>query len=565
MPHIHILPEVEELTKRFDYLKRRRSNFEKAWQDISDLMMPYRGDITTKRTDGRRRVKGVFDTTAMNAADSFVNFIKGAIIPSGNDWIRLRAKPPYSDVLEIRQILDLVAEKILGALADSNFYKESTSFLRDFAILGNATLHVREDAPRIGPGGQTFGGLIFESIPIGQMYWQVGNKGSADFVVRHVTMTALDAARFFGGEAGPDVAQKLSAGQPMEEVSFLHFCFENEDFLHNGVMSADNKPHVSVYIAGYSDPVSGSGGVGGPVIIRKGGYNTPPYIIARWMVVDGEEYGRGRGHLARADAMGINELRRQILIAAGKDLNPPLMVEHDTVVELDITPNGLMVTRPPVKLGPQYLKSDSNYAVADGIARQDREQIQRAFLGDILEEPDTQPRSAEESRQRQSRALARLSASADTVNYEFLDPMIQSVMDIMYRGGALPELDLLGQLAPDANMEVVYQSPFFTAQKQSGVNRVQAFMERRLALFQVTQNPIYLDDIDSDQVTAYDARVSDIPAQILRSPEEVSAIRSARAEKQMMEQRLEQMMQLSQMQPQGQGAPPPEIPEAPGV
>ena len=61
--------------------------------------------------------------------------------------------------------------------------------------------------------------------------------------------------------------------------------------------------------------------------------------------------------------MGINELRRQILLAAGKDLNPPLMVEHDTVVELDITPNGLMVTRPAVKMGPQYLKSDTNLSL----------------------------------------------------------------------------------------------------------------------------------------------------------------------------------------------------------
>ena len=93
-------PPVQELIHRFDYLKKRRYNFEKAWQDISDLMMPYRGDITTKRTTGSRRVKGVFDTTAMNAADSFVNFIKGAIIPSGNDWVRLHAKAPYRTLLK---------------------------------------------------------------------------------------------------------------------------------------------------------------------------------------------------------------------------------------------------------------------------------------------------------------------------------------------------------------------------------------------------------------------------------------------------------------------------------
>jgi len=543
MPH---QTEEKELIKRFEYLKRRRSPHERAWQDITDLMMPYRGDITTKKSEGKRRVKGVFDTTAMNAADSFVNFIKGAIIPSGNDWIRLRAKPPFADILEIRQILDGVAERILGALSDSNFYKESAGFLRDFAVLGNATIHVRESTPQLGSTSGTFGGLIFEAIPIGHMWWQVGNTGRPDFLIRQITMTAMDAFRFFHGEAGPDVERKLGMNDPMGEVSFLHFCFENEDFIPNGILSPENRKFVGVYIAGAGD--SSSGGGSSPTIIHKAAYDTCPYIVARWMVVDGEEYGRGRGHLARADAMGINELRRQILIAAGKDLNPPLMIEHDTVVELDITPNGLMITRPPVKMGPQYLKSDTNYAVADMIARQDREQIQKAFLGDILEEPDTQPRSAEESRQRQSRALARLSASADTVNYEFLDPLIQSIIEIMHRGGALPELDYLQEMAPDADFEIVYQSPFFTAQRQGGVNRVQAFMERRLALFQATQDPVCLDDINLSEVTNYDARMSDIPAQIIRSQEEVSVIRNARAEQQMIQNRMAQMEQLAIMQ-----------------
>ena len=288
-----------------------------------------------------------------------------------------------------------------------------------------------------------------------------------------------------------------------------------------------------------------------PTIIKQNGYDNSPYIVARWMTVDGEEYGRGRGHLARADAMGINELRRQMLIAAGKDLNPPLMVEHDTVVELDITPNGLMVTRPPVKMGPQYLTSDTKYKCADLVARQDRDQIQKAFLGDILNDPDTQPRSAEESRQRQQRALSRLSASADVVNYEFLDPMIQSILDIMYRANALPELDLFQQLAPEADFETVYQSPFFTAHRSSGVNRVQAFMERRLGMFQVTQDPVYLDDINSSAVANYDATHSDIPARIIRSQEEVSAIREARAQKEAMNQEA-QLMQMMQQQQQAQ-------------
>jgi len=537
--------KVQELISRFESLKRKRNNFESSWQDISDLMMPYRGDITTLRSQGSRRINGVFDTTAMQAADTFVNFLKGAIIPSGTDWVRLRAKPPFDGQVEIRMILDRVAQKILSALADSNFYTEAATFIRDFAVLGNGTLHVKEDEPLLNSEGSTFGGLVFQAIPVGRMWWSIGHKGKPFFMAREIEMPAIDAFRFFGGYAGEEVDQSLSIDNPMEPVSFLHFVYENENKVpKTKVRTAEDKPWISTYIADIDT---------NPRVLKDGGFESCPYIVARWMVVDGEDYGRGRGHLARADALGINELRRQILIAAGKDLNPPLMVEHDTMVELDITPNGLMVTRPPIKMGPQYLKSETRYDVADAIARLDREQIQKAFLGDLLDEPETQPRSAEESRQRQSRALQRLSASADIVNYEFLDPMITSIIDVMQRSGHLPELDMLAEKMPNAEVEISYQSPFFTAQKASGSMRIQAFLERRLALYQATQNPVYLDDISPDQLAKYDAMVSDIPAVILRTQEEIEAMRMARAERELQQQAMmQQQQQQQQQQPSAQ-------------
>jgi len=235
--------KVQELISRFESLKTKRKNFESSWQDISDLMMPYRGDITTLKSPGSRRINGVFDTTAMQAADMFVNFLKGAIIPSGTDWVRLRAKPPFDGQIEIRMILDRVAQKILSALADSNFYTEAATFIRDFAVLGNGTLHVKEDEPLLNSEGSTFGGLVFQAIPVGRMWWSIGHKGKPFFVAREIEMPAIDAFRFFGGYAGEEVDQSLSIDNPMEPVSFLHFVYENENKVpKTKVRTAEDKP-----------------------------------------------------------------------------------------------------------------------------------------------------------------------------------------------------------------------------------------------------------------------------------------------------------------------------------
>ena len=58
--------------------------------------------------------------------------------------------------------------------------------------------------------------------------------------------------------------------------------------------------------------------------------------------------------------------------------------------------------------------------------------------------------------------------------------------------------------------------------------------------------------MNPDAISAYDAKVSDIPASILRTPEEVEAIREARAEQRMIQQQMDQMQQVAQMQQQAQ-------------
>ena len=524
---------ANELSLRLGYLKGRRNNHEQTWQEINDLMQPFRGDITTKKSPGSKRIGSVFDTTAMQAADSFVNFLKSAVLPSSTDWLRLKARKAGSDI-EVRALLDRAAMKILEALGDSNFYIQATQALRDFAILGNSTLYVEENTPRLNDDGTTFAGLLFEAVPVGNMWWLLGKDGSPIMAVKELDLPATDAYSYFAGQAGEAASKAMSGGNPMELIRYYHFVFPTAG--SSPVRSAVNtdKKWASVYYCEASASV-----------IKEGGYDFLPYTISRFMVVDGEEYGRGKGHLARPDAAGINELRRQILIAAGRDLNPPLMVEHDTMVELDIAPNGIVVTRPPQKMNPQFLKSGTDYGVADLIARQDRDQILKIFLGDVLQEPDSQPRSAEESRQRQVRAIQRLAAPAEAVNHEFLQPMIDTVIQIMVRGGALPELEEVGDMLGGTTIDVEFASPFFTAAKASSALRVQAFLERSLAIYQATQDDAYMEYLDPDKIAAYNAEMSDVPAVIFRTDEEVNARRQAKADK-AAQQRMMELMAATQ-------------------
>ena len=522
-----------ELGIRLGYLKSRRDNHENTWQEINDLMQPFRGDITTKKGPGSRRIGAVFDTTAMAAADTFVNFLKSAVLPSSTDWLRLKARR-FADDLTVKGLLDQAAMKILEALGDSNFYVSATQALRDFAILGNSTLYVEERPPALKEDGSTFGGLLFDAVPIENMWWSMGKGSEVVLLAREMELPAADAYTYFDEKPGPSALFHLQGANPMEMVRYYNFIFPTGPGSPIQSEVDTDKKCASVWLCDESKTV-----------VRQGGYDFQPYTISRFMTVADEEYGRGKGHIARPDAAGINELRRQVLIAAGRDLNPPLMVEFDTMVELDIAPNGIMVTRPPTKMTPQFLKSGTDYGVADMIARQDRDQILKIFLGDVLQEPDSQPRSAEESRQRQVRAIQRLAAPAEVVNYEFLQPAMDTVIRIMRRAGELPEFDEASDLLGGVTIDVEFASPFFTAAKSASALRVQAFLERRLAMYQATQDDAFLDDLDPDKIAAYDAHMSDVPAEIFRSEEEVNARRQAKANK-AAQQRMMEIMAATQ-------------------
>jgi len=536
---------VTELLGRWAMLKTTRAMHENTWDEIVHLMQPFRGDIRTKHSEGTKRVSAVFDSTAMQQADAFVNFLKGSLIPAGSDWIRLRPARRYTDrddmyedqeYMNIKRALDATSDRVMTALSNSNFYIESAAFLKDFSVLGNGTMHVRWDDDYHGQG---YGGLCFEAVPIMRAWWQNGRKNRPFFIVREFEMAAIDADKFFEGNS-PTAAECLRRNRAFEKVEFAHFVFENEHGKVGSLVSAENKPWTSVYVdcTAHKD-------------IQFGGFNFCPYIVSRWMVVDGEEYGRGRGHLARPDAKGANEIRAQMLLAAGRALDPPLVMEEDSLIEGDVAPGGTLYVRPWQKQAPDYLRAGTDLSVAQEMLLQDRAMIQKAFLGDLFEDPETQPRSAEESRQRLERARQRLAAPAEAIDYDFATPLMETVIGLLRMEKQLPELDELFEEYQEGEFEIVFQSPFFTAQKNSQVQRVYSFVTRRVGLFQALQDPSWIDDLDPDKIRKLDAELSDVSADIFRAEEDIELRRQSRAAKE-----AEQRMQSLAGQGPGPGRPP---------
>jgi hypothetical protein len=111
-----------------------------------------------------------------------------------------------------------------------------------------------------------------------------------------------------------------------------------------------------------------------------------------------------------------------------------------------------------------------------------------------------------------------------------------------FRAGRLPTPPA-GLNDPIVNVE--YQSPVARAQQAS---EKQALLEAAGSIIQLaTANPDVLDNLDMDVLTRHIWELGGLPVEVVRSVDDVGAIRQQRAEEQAAQQKAAMMMQVAEL------------------
>lgn len=539
--------DPKEIKARMGLARAQRRPYEPPVQEISDLAMPYRGDILTANTPGENilsRLPGVFDSTAVLSADQLANFLSSITFPSTSPWMALGLPERFEKNLQARGHAEMTSKRMLRAVGKSNFYNVRNEWVADTSILGTGTLFGEEHEPVLEDfEGSTFGGFRFCAVPWGRISFLMG-VDSPIFFLRDRPMPAIVAKREFG-TAGGAGEKHISDGSPMEILTYSNVQWFNENGIPGGLHHPLDKPWISLWVYEHAS--------GGLEILRTRGQDLPSYMTGRWIVRDGEEQGRGQGFIARPDMKGVNKLRELTLDAAGVDLKPPFLVESETQVDLDLGPSGLIVVNPPQKLKPEFMSTGARYDVANAIGVEDRTAIRAAFLADLIEDPEFQDRTAEAVRDRQVRVAQRLAPRADRIYHEMVMPLVQFVMGRMAAAGALPELEKLVAMGVE-ELDIVPTSPFFVAQKASKLINMRAFLDEWRREASETGRPEILDGIKYDRAMDLSAELGGVPIEILNSQDERNEIRAERNRQLLIQRQIDQAEQLASAAGQARGA-----------
>ena len=502
-------PIATSLDKQYEFLKGKRTTWERNWQEIAEYVLPHRSDFTSKRSKGEERLEMAFEGTAMRSLKRFASNIHNVFTPMGAEWFRFTTGHPYLDnqrhiALWLEDATRIVKHHI--SRPSSNFHSAIYQYYLEAGAFGTGIVFV-EDIPGRGPH--------FRNFPLSDCVLAAGGEMEIDTVFRVYKQTHKDLIERFDPALLPEeVLQKAGSEKMLEEIDVIHYVAPA--WLMKEQLPPDwMYPFVSIHYLKEKKKV-----------IKISGYEGMPYICARWERSDREIYGRGPTWEILPDMRLINEVEKVYLKGVQKAIAPPMFVPDSGLLDpLDTTPDainyytagigGKDTIFPVPNAGRIEYAQDLNARLVSS--------IKEGYYLDVLELPgpiapdgDVMRFSATEVSVRMRNRMPVLGPLLARQESELLDPLIKRTAYILMRSGQLGEM-------PEELQEgfrVEYLNPISIAMRSGEVNSIVQLFEMIMPLAQIDQTiPMYFN---TQQILKNTAEVLQVSPSNLRTEEEVA-------------------------------------------
>jgi hypothetical protein len=442
---------------------------------------------------GQNKMNMVFDSTAIHSTQRFANRIQSGLFPPVKKWCRLEPGNEIPDQFktETQKALDLYSDKMFSILRQSNFDLAMGEFLLDLSV-GTAAMLVQ-------PGDDTIP-LRFTPVPQYVLALEEGPYGTVDNVYRKYKIRAEAITRTFPDAKIPNVLKRLIEDKPQEMVELLEAVIadvERGDFCYHIIYgkSADE------------------------LVFRR--MKQSPWIIARYMKLPGEVFGRGPLVSALPDIKTLNKTLELLLKNASIACAGVYTAADDGVINpsnIRIAPGSII----PVARngGPQGaslapLPRSGDFNVSQIVINDLRMNIKKTMLDDTLPPDNMSARSATEIVERMKELAQNMGAAFGRLITETMVPIVSKTLNIMDEKGLI-------QMPLKVNglqVRVVPVSPLAKAQNLEEVNEVMQFVQIANSL-----GPGGVAEVKPDEIASFVADKFGVPANLRNTPEEKEAI-----------------------------------------
>jgi hypothetical protein len=482
------------------------------WRDVSEYIMPRRGRFLLRDPRRGRKVnRNILSPVPFRAAEVFANGMNAGLTSKSRQWFNFTVEDrSLANIQAVRVWLSDCERLIMQWMDSSNLYQVLPEIYLELAVFGTSASVILEDFEKL---------FRIETLTIGEYVVACDMYGRPTTLGRDYTCTVEQLVEQFGLEnCSLAVRDKHRNKEFAQTIDVCHLIEPNRD------AKAGDKPFRSLYWE------ANCGQADEGRFLRIEGYSENPLLIPRWSVSGGDAYGRSLGMDALPEAKQLKQaiIRKEQgkervtippMIAPASLKNAGANLLPQAINYLDSTDGQVFRS--------VYEKYDPRLELQMRDIQQLEANIRQIFYNDLLfaisQMDGVQPRNQLEIMERKDEKLQQLGSGVEGFETGFLEVLIDRIWNIAVRKGALPPPPAI---LSGKNVKTVFVGPLALAQKAQGIMS----LERTIALIgsMARSFPEAGDKLNTDAAIDEYADLTNAPASMLRSDEDVAKLRRAR-------------------------------------
>jgi len=518
----------ENWDRRFVMLENERSLHVSEWRAINENFSPRRARFFLDKNAGAKQVqRNLINNVPLIAARTLRSGLKEGACSTSRPWFRITTEDrDLAEYSSVKQYLGEVARVLYLIIAKSNIYGAVHAGFGDLGNYGNECGLIDADFEDIARA---------RLFPIGEYYIATGANGKPNTMYRKFNCSVLTAIERWGDKCSKTVQKLYDDGNYDSTFEVRHVIEPNLD-----QVEGTPGPKGRGYVACYYEPQN----TAKDEMLEGGGYYEWPCFASRWEVMDDDAYGSGPGAIAIGDARALQALERrkgQLIdkMTAPTNKAPSSMAAvMQKSIATAAAPFGDVAfydaAQGSESFAPLYVPNPNAVQVVHTEIKEHEGRIKQAYFYDLFlmisQMEGIQPRNELEILSKKEEQLMQLGPVLDNLHEENLNVIVNRVFSLASRAsdydnerGPLPPPpdELKGQ-----ELKIEYVSMLAQAQRAVGmqsVERYASFIGNLVAVF-----PDVKDKFDADQAADVYADGIGVDPSIVRSDEDVEALRAGR-------------------------------------
>jgi hypothetical protein len=505
-------PRAVQKIKHYEQVKGQRASFESYWQTLHDYFYVESTDVSSQHAPGSElNFTNLWDSTTLDAADVLASGFMNYLTPPTSMWFRLKhSNPELAENKNVGNYLQDVANEVNYAINRSNFYHQAHPAYKSSGVYGTSILFEEEDIED---------DIRFINLPIKQVCIVEDARGRIAEYYIEFEYTAFQAMTRWGMEAIP--TERKEDVEQRTDKKFQYLLYIGRRYT-NDITKSDKKnmPIEALWID-----------IKAKTIVSEDGYNEFPCMCHRFDKRPQVAWGFSPAMKALPMARLLNAIAKTNLRAMMKQTDPPIALPANAfIMPFNANPRAVNYYKKTALDSGKDIFPFGNYGdtnVGMNAMIDYRNQVKSLMYNDVFLAFDTITKQMNnpEVQERINEKMTMLGPAVGRFTGEVLDPIIIRTICILYRRGRLPEPP--DEMLMDTNYQIDYVSQLAQSQKRSEMTALMSALNVTAQI--ATYAPEALDKINTDKTIDNLFDVTGANVKILRSDNEIQAIRENRA------------------------------------